>query len=140
MRYWDASAMVSLLVREKDSARRVEQLRQDSDMITWWATGVECASALNRLHRDGQLDEESLRRALSDLHTLAETWVEVAPTETVRSRALRLLRVHPLRAADSLQLAALLVAAAENPAKLALVCADTRLSSAAEKEGFVVLA
>ena len=80
-----------------------------------------------------------LRRILDqDLGLLAASWFEVEPTEAVRSRALRLLRVHPLRAADSLQLAAALVATGENPAAFAMVTSDEWLREAALKEGFVV--
>jgi predicted nucleic acid-binding protein len=52
---------------------------------------------------------------------------------------LRLLRVHPLRAADALQLAAALVGSAENPSSLPFVSADPRLNEAARKEGFRLL-
>ena len=57
MRYWDASAIVPLVVQEADTAKREAQLRQDGDIVIWWATHVECASALNRLvqgRRDGR--------------------------------------------------------------------------------------
>jgi hypothetical protein len=44
-----------------------------------------------------------------------------------------------LRAADSLQLAAALVAADHNPSSLEMVYLDARLSSAARREGFTVI-
>ena len=43
------------------------------------------------------------------LDEAARRWTEVPPIERVRDQASRLLRVHPLRAADALQLAAALV-------------------------------
>jgi hypothetical protein len=49
------------------------------------------------------------------------------------------LRVHDLRVADALQLAAALAAAEARPATLAVVCLDDRLGAAAEREGFPVL-
>jgi len=55
------------------------------------------------------------------------------------ARALRLLRVHPLRAADALQLSACLDACDRDPSALAFVCAGERLCEAAEKEGLRVL-
>jgi hypothetical protein len=48
----------------------------------------------------------------------------------------RLLKVHPLRAADSLQLAAAILAADHEPDRLELVCLDEKLGQAAIKEGF----
>ena len=70
---------------------------------------------------------------------VAETWREVGALELVRSRALRLLNTHPLRAADAMQLAAALVASDERPESLPFVCLDDRLRDAARKEGFKVL-
>jgi uncharacterized protein len=51
----------------------------------------------------------------------------------------RFLRVHPLRAADALQLAAAFVAAERRPSSLDIVTLDDQLAAAARKEGFVVL-
>ena len=107
-------------------------------MTVWWACRLECSSALNRLRRDGSLDEAGLSRALRDLGTLADGWFEMQPTEELRARAMRLLRVHPLRAADAAQLAAALMATSENPSQLQFVTSDDRLRESAEKEGFIV--
>lgn len=71
-------------------------------------------------------------------HLLAEGWHEILPSDAVRGTAERLLRAHPLRAADSLQLAAALIAADHDPTTLELVCLDTRLTVAARREGFKV--
>ncbi len=49
------------------------------------------------------------------------------------------MRVHALRAADSLQLAAALIAANHDPATLEIVSLDARLATAARREGFKVL-
>jgi len=61
------------------------------------------------------------------------------PTNKLRQRALRLLRLHPLSTADALHLAAALVASEENPHTLPFVCSGKRLAEAAAKEGFPVL-
>jgi hypothetical protein len=47
-----------------------------------------------------------------------------------------MLRVHPLRAADALQLAAATIAAERDPPSLEVVSLDERLNEAATKEGF----
>ena len=49
------------------------------------------------------------------------------------------IRVHPLRAADGLQLAAALAAAEEAPASIGFVGFDARLNQAASREGFAIL-
>ena len=56
-----------------------------------------------------------------------------------RKSAIRILRVHPLRAADALQLAAAIAAAEDNPATLPFVTFDDRLGQAAARDGFVVV-
>lgn len=139
MKYWDSSALVCLLVKENQSARRMELLQQDPSVVTWWGSQIECASALNRLHREQAIDADQLDRLLERLRRFSATWTEIRPLQQVRSRALRLLRVHPLRAADAMQLAAALIASGEDPLTLDIVCSDLRLSQASRREGFAVL-
>ncbi len=107
-------------------------------MCVWWATEVECASALSRLEREGALTDRAMATALDRLDQLAESWNEVQPGSAVRRAARRLLRVHALRAADSLQLAAAVIASEGLPASLTVVTLDERLAAAARREGFVV--
>lgn len=138
MRFWDSSAVLPLLVHEATSAAMLAALREDDSMVAWWGTRLECISALCRLERDGALSAEGLSSALADLRRLAACWSEVEPADVLRECAERLLRVHPLRAADSLQLAAAIVAAQHRPSTLLFVCLDGRLAAAAEREGFPV--
>lgn len=139
MRFWDASAIVPLLVSEPQTRRLMPLLEKDAEVLVWWGTPVECTSALARREREGALSAAGVTAALGRLRELADGWQEVLPTDPVRSTAQRLLRVHPLRAADALQLAAALVAAEHEPASLDLVCLDDRLAEAARREGFAVV-
>lgn len=97
MKFWDASAIVPLLVAEPRS-RHVRLLAtQDVDMIVWWGSRVECASTLARLERAAALDARGAARALDRLGQLAGDWHEIDPSEIVRETAIRFIRVHPLR-------------------------------------------
>jgi hypothetical protein len=49
------------------------------------------------------------------LDALDRQWLVVSPSQVILSRAERLLRIHPLRAADAMQLAAALLATREEP-------------------------
>lgn len=138
MRFWDASAIVPLLISEADSERRMAQLAEDPVMIVWWASRVECASALARKARESGASEADLRNGTDCLDRLVRSWVEVVPLETVRTAAERCLRLHPLRTADAFQLAAALVECRFEPRSLTFVCADNRLAAAASREGFNV--
>lgn len=74
------------------------------------------------------------------LRALAEDWTEIAPRDVVRSLAGELLDSYPLRAADSLQLAAALVWCRQRPTGRAFLSSDQRLLSAAAAVGFAVIA
>lgn len=139
MRFWDASAIVPLLLSEAPRETLLELIQADPAMVVWWGTPVECGSAIARRERDGTLALADATGALSRLRSLAKSWSEVVASDSVSSTALRLLRTHPLRAADSLQLAAALVAAEGDPASLQFVCLDERLREAADREGFITL-
>lgn len=138
MRFWDSSAIIPLTVTEASTDAMRAIAEEDPVMCVWWGTEVECVSALARLDREGALTEGATTVALERLDLLAEGWNEVQPVAAVRSAARRLLRVHPLRAADALQLAAAVVAAEGQPASLGIVTLDERLAVAARREGFVV--
>ena len=129
---------MSLLVDERRTPERRAIFEQDPELVTWWATAIECTSALSRLDREGRL-EGGMAEPMDQLRLLAGDWLEVAPVEEVRQRAVRLLRFHRLRGADALQLAAALTVASDVPETLDLVCSDDRLSTAARREGFRVL-
>jgi len=138
VRFWDSSAVVPLLVAEPTSAAVMDAYGLDSEVVAWWATEAECVSALARLEREGGLTASSMTAGLRRLEGLARAWHEVQPVTAVRQTAIRLLRVHPLRTADALQLGAAIVAAEDHPATLPIVTLDERLAQAAEREGFPV--
>jgi len=139
MKFWDASAVMPLLVGEPSTAEIQSAAAADPAMLVWWGTEIECASALARLERDGALEEAAATEAFARLADLAAAWHEVEPTDSVRLVAVRLLRVHQLRAADALQLAAAYVAAEHRPSSLQLITLDDRLAAAARKEGYSVV-
>lgn len=139
MRFWDSSAIVPLLVAEPASGEVMRAYELDPEVIAWWATEPECVSALARLEREGSLTAPSMAEGLRRLAALAAAWREVQPGAAVRETAIRLLRVHPLRTADALQLGAAIVAAEGHPATLPLVTLDERLAQAAEREGFAIV-
>jgi hypothetical protein len=111
----------------------------DPELLVWWTSEVECASAVTRLEHEGVLTRTVAAAALARLEELRAAWQEVEPGESVRRAARRVLRIHALRAADALQLAAALVASEGDPSSLAVVSLDSRLAEAAEREGFAVL-
>jgi len=116
-----------------------EEYGADTLVTVWCLTPVEVWSAVCRLRREGLLNSSGLRVARRRFQALLESWVEIDDFRTVRNRAQRLLETHPLRAADSLQLASGLVFVSERPERVPFVTLDQRLAEAAEREGFEVL-
>lgn len=139
MRFWDSSAVLPLALREPQSDAMASLLRKDPDVVLWWGTPVESVSALARAVREARLESTAERSGRRVVEALRERAFEVQPSEEVRRRAIRLLGVHPLRAADALQLAAALVWCRERPSHAGFVCLDARLATAATREGFDVL-
>jgi uncharacterized protein len=139
VKFWDASAIVPLVALEKETGEYRTLLAEDTDIVVWFLTPVEVISALTRRLREKSLKPMEFSRAKEHLATLEKAWSEVISVERVRERARRLLETHPLRAADSLQLAAALLTSEETPEGFPFVTLDRRLSDAAEKEGFHVI-
>jgi hypothetical protein len=124
-------------VLEQPLSERSRQLHAaDPEIVAWWGSSIECASAIARLRREGRLTAAEESQARSLLGLLSASWFEVQPGSLVRAQALRLLRLHPLRSADALQLAAA-IEWAGSPPEAEFVSFDERLNSAAEREGFV---
>lgn len=138
MRYWDSSAIIPLLVADSTSARMREIHSADPAIATWWGTPVECVSALARFERDGALTPAGLGASITRIRHAVPSWTEVGPSDDVREQAIRLLRVHQLRAADAVQLAAAIVAAGFQSSTLEFVTLDKNQGIAADKEGFRV--
>lgn len=84
------------------------------------------------------MDRELMAAAVARLDLLGAAWQEVQPSQSLRRSAIRLLRVHALRAADALQLAAAVAASEGDSRSLALVTLDDRLAEAAVREGFPI--
>jgi predicted nucleic acid-binding protein len=135
LRFWDSSALVPLILQQPQSKRVRQLLVEDDELVAWWGSAVECASAIARTHQDGHLSAAGERDARSLLDVLRKSWFEVQPGDAVREQAMRLLRVHSLRAADALQLAAALEWAG-TPPEGGFVTLDDRLLEAAQREGF----
>lgn len=139
MKFWDTSALVPLVVDEAatEPARRL--LSEDPAVIVWMLSGVELLSALARLGRSSSGLDDLLPALRHDVLTQFTRWATVTDVDGVRRRAERLVGVHPLAAADAMQLGAALVAASDRPETLEFVTLDRPLARAAQLEGFRVL-
>jgi hypothetical protein len=129
---------VPLLLEQPESVHADELMESDDQMAVWWATIVECGSAFARLRREGVITPEEEEAASESLEQLRAHWQELSPTDEIRTHARRLVRIHRLRAADALQLAAAVVWSAHVDAR-EFVSFDTLLREAARLEGLAIV-
>jgi hypothetical protein len=127
------------VVQQARSAQVERWLVEDPEAVTWTLARVEVVSALRRLVREGELRERGATRAEELLVEVLRRTHVVSDIERAKEVSCRLLRVHALRAADALQLAAALAWADGAPRGSILYTFDRRLAVAAEREGFRVL-
>ena len=90
MKFWDSSAVIPLLVTESTTPAVRDILAKDRHMHVWWATDVECVSALARLEREKPAAVISIEAAFDRLTALREDWSEIAAVNSVRDVAKRL--------------------------------------------------
>ena len=139
MTFWDSSAIVPLVCRERESARCRAWLREDPVVVVWALAATEVVSADARKRREGALSARAVATAKRRLSLLEDAWSEIHELDAVRARARRLLETHPLSAADALHLAAALLVTEERTRGVGFVTFDERLAEAAEREGFQAL-
>ena len=139
MRYWDASALVPLIVAEPATEAVRSWLAEDGHIVTWAWTRTEIVSAIERRTREELLSRTHRRELLERFAAFADSWDEVTEVLAVRVRANALLARHPLRAADAGQLGAALLVQEQMAEPLSFVCLDSRLAYAAELESLRVI-
>src|SRR5262249_19338974 len=126
---------LSLFVRETNTSQALDWYKAYG-VVIWWATPVEIVSALARLLRVGHLSTSDWQNALKSVQSVSETWFVVPPTSALRSRAVEIVKLYDLRAADSLQLAAAFEWCEGAPQNRKFFTTDIRLLQAAKLNGF----
>jgi uncharacterized protein with PIN domain len=110
VKFWDTSALVPLLVEEPTTGAMRAHLAEDGQVIVWMLTSVELLSTLGRLGRQTAELADLLPGVRADAMQLFARWSAVIDVPAVARRAERLVGVHPLAAADAMQLGAALLA------------------------------
>jgi len=133
--FWDASVLVPLCIGQRITPK-VIALYNTYEVVVWWATPVEIASALARLLRMQQISPSDCVKARKLSQVLADSWFVIQPSDGLRSKAVRLVGRHDLRAADALQLVAALEWCEDDPQGRAFFTANEKLREAALLNGF----
>jgi len=134
--YWDASALVPLVAREA-TTELYTKIAEETQIVAWWGSYLECTSAIARLARRGSAPAQ-VAESYRMLELLAEEWREIGSSEKLRRAAARTLKTHVLRTSDALQPGATIIASGFEPHTARFVAKDKHLRQTADREGFVV--
>lgn len=131
--YWDASAVLAALLRERRTPEALRRSRTPGPHLLSSLGTAEVQAVLSRMHAGGVLDKAELRQVRAELH--AGPWEAVHAVPAGDDLA-SLADNHTLRGADLWHLALAKMLQRELP-ELRLFTFDARLRGAAEAEGLV---
>jgi predicted nucleic acid-binding protein len=138
----DSSALVKLYADEPGH----EVVRALPVLIISQIARVEVPAAIWRKHRMGELDQSAAAVLTAefeaDYHGTAHEpprFIAVVTSAVVYEAAVRVARLHGLRAYDSVQLASALLAAEADPECREFAAYDKQLRSSASAEGFALI-
>lgn len=142
--FFDSSALVKRYVAETGSTRVISLLDPATKNRIYLAhtTTVLVSAAISRRVREGTLTVTAAQPLLNKfLLDVSARFQMIALDTPVVRRAVTLTEVHPLRAADAIQLATAVKVnddrRAHGDSSLVLVCSDQSLLRAAVAEGLV---
>ena len=140
--FLDSSVLVKRYVAEVGTSwiQRLADPTSRNQLIIARITQVEVAGALARRERERFLDSDAISQALDTLRYDLDTQYQVVELDPgVAEAAAQLVRVHPLRAYDAVQLASAqqvyAVFSQDANAPFTFLTADDRLLSVAESVG-----
>lgn len=141
--FLDSSALAKRYLSEPGTVWLRQQLASATTIIVSRITSVEIMSAVARRHREGAIDTNVVSgiNRLLERHFRGE-YLVIDVNDTVTRNAIHLIKTHPLRAYDTVQLATArfvnqrLIAQQLTP--ITFLCADTRLLQIATIEGLSV--
>jgi uncharacterized protein len=133
--YLDSSAVMRRLLSSRNGHELARQVWDEADeLVTVTLTYVEVCAALAAARRNRALTGPGLGRALAAWDKLWEQLLPVVLDEPMAKEAGTLARIHALRGADAVQLAAARVTSCD-----LLLSADIDLCAAAERCGLAVV-
>ena len=115
---------------------RAIALYKNYEVVIWWATPVEIASALARLMRMKQLDSSDWVKARKLAKSLADSWSVIQPSDALRAKSVQLVDRYDVRAADAFQLTAALEWCEDATQGRIFLTVDQKLREAALRSGF----
>ena len=84
MKFWDASAIVPLIVQEQQTEYCIKQFRDDSDGMVWTLSKVEVFSALCRRFRENSFSEDAFEIAKGRMNDFFKIVFEIVSISKVK--------------------------------------------------------
>ncbi len=81
MRYWDASAIVPVIVEEKSTRRIRTFLEEDDEASTWVMSRLEVVGAVERRAREGAIDLRLRQELLHRVHQFFQVFDEIVDVQ-----------------------------------------------------------
>jgi uncharacterized protein len=138
IRFLDTSALVQRYLPEPGSERVRAMLRTSVELAVASITVAELCAGIARAHREGRLTRVQRDRIIDRVPTDLELFQVVEPRWRLLLGVAELVRLHPLRAYDAVQLAACLEL--RRAKAVELWAADGELIRAARAERLKVVA
>ena len=136
--FLDSSALAKRYLREPGTDEVLGWMDRHPVVISRLAQ-VEIASALARLTREESLTREAAEAAYAALVHDVPHFDVVELSASVTHRAMALLREHPLRSLDAIQLASCIEFTQRSGLETTLITYDRRLAEIARLEGVLVV-
>jgi predicted nucleic acid-binding protein len=133
--FWDASALVPLWVHQANTPQ-ARAWYKAYEIVVWWSTPVEIASALARISRLKYVAGSPWEDVRQSIVESAETWYVISPSAAIQTKAIKLVEHYTLRAADAMQLAAAFEWCEYSPRGRTFLTCDDKLRQPARSSGF----
>lgn len=135
-RFFDASAWVKRYLDEEGSDQVCAWAQPEENAVSRLSE-VEVASPILRRLRDRTLPLSACEHMLSRLDADLQAATVIELTAAVTRMAQGIMRRHPLRVGDAVQLASALYLQQALAAPVEFICFDQRLNAAARSEGLL---
>ena len=133
--YLDTSSLVKLYVEEAGSAETREAVEEAQVVASSRIAYVETRAAFARKYRERGLTRTQYRSTIQDLDQDWANYLILDVSETLVKLAGSFTKSHALRAFDAVHLASAVALQTRTGRDVTFSCFDTKLLSAARKEG-----
>lgn len=136
--YLDTSALVKRYFLEPYSDDVISMWKSATQIITSFVAYAETMASIYRKKREAGLADKLIRKITESFHRDWESFIHVEVNDALNRYIDQVVKRHPLRGFDAIQLASAMVIHERFPEDLIFACFDDRLVHAAGSEGIEI--